>query len=290
MELLKRKILLENSIDRSYSDNWGRLTAKTFNINIFLTQNIDDMGLFSDVEYIPKSSSYQMNYDILASTLTVYNNPALLTFTQVNTPYFSIGTKFDQITLRYPQSNASDFYDYGGNTVLTGATDSKLEDLRSYKSLFPVNFVVNSESYTYFDGSTTVDGVDLITQKGEPTVYVFDTPQTLDIGTDNQIYGLQYKDYSAVTRNMVISGDTNNNPLTTFRFKREGWNQTNTSLSALTKEEYLFGITSVPEVKNDVFIDRGTTSVLDRHLRLSEISNIGELEEYGNGFYKLNKE
>jgi hypothetical protein len=61
-------------------------------------------------------------------------------------------------------------------------------------------------------------------------------------------------------------------------------------LSALTKEEYLFGIISPPEVQSDVFIDRGATSVLDMHLRLSEIGNISELTRYGNGFYKLNKQ
>ncbi len=296
MELIKRKILLENSIDRNYdSKTWGKLSADTFYINIFLTQTIDDMGLFSDIETIPKSDTAVVNYDLLVQSLAEYNEP--LHFTVNTTPYLNplIATPFESVTLRYPQATVNQYYNYGNNSVLTGATDSKLEDLRSYKrnNLYPVNFVINSESYTYFNTTPspiTVNGVDLITSYGEPTVYVFDTPITQDIGTDNQIYGLQYKDFNVITKSMVILGDTMNEALTTFRFRREGWNETNTSLSALTKEEYLFGIISVPEVKNDVFIDRGTTSVLDKHLRLSEISNIGELEEYGNGFYKLNKE
>jgi hypothetical protein len=289
MEIIKRKILLENSTDRSYSDKWGDLTADTFNINVFLTQNIDDMGLFSDTE----TNTTDVNYDVLIEKYGQLGLP--LTFVLNTTPYFDTtdSTPFEASTLRYPQSTLNEYYNYGGNVALTGATDSKLEDLRSYKrnNQYPVNFVINSETYGSFNNpSNQIQGVDLISNYGEPTTYVFDTPQDSNLGTDNQVYGLQYKDFTGLTRSAVISGDTIDEPLTIFRFRKQGWNETNTSLSALTKEEYLFGITSVPEVKNDVFIDRGTTSVLDKHLRLSEISNIGELEEYGNGFYKLNKE
>jgi hypothetical protein len=39
-----------------------------------------------------------------------------------------------------------------------------------------------------------------------------------------------------------------------------------------------------PEVESDVFIDRGVISVMDMHLRLSEIKDTKQLERYGNGF------
>lgn len=32
---------------------YGKITATTFNIDIFLTQSIDDLGMFTDVEFIP---------------------------------------------------------------------------------------------------------------------------------------------------------------------------------------------------------------------------------------------
>jgi hypothetical protein len=32
---------------------YGKITASTFNVDIFLTQSIDDLGMFTDVEYIP---------------------------------------------------------------------------------------------------------------------------------------------------------------------------------------------------------------------------------------------
>jgi hypothetical protein len=55
----------------------------------------------------------------------------------------------------------------------------------------------------------------------------------------------------------------------------------------LTKEEYLFGIISPPEVQSDVFIDRGITTIFEKHLKLSEITNLDELARYGKGFYNL---
>jgi hypothetical protein len=124
---------------------------------------------------------------------------------------------------------------------------------------------------------------------GEPKIYVFDTENDVNLGTNTQTTGIQYRDYSGTTT-LMVNGVNTLIPLTSFRFIGEGWNETNVSLSALTKEEYLFGIISPPEVQSDVFIDRGATSVLDMHLRLSEIGNISELTRYGNGFYKINKQ
>ena len=60
--------------------------------------------------------------------------------------------------------------------------------------------------------------------------------------------------------------------------------------SALTKEEYLFGIISKPEVKSDLFIDRGITTIFEKHLKLSEITNINELSRYGRGYFNVTKQ
>ena len=64
MEVIKRKIDLEKSTDRSTKKHWGELTATTFYINILITQTIDDMGLFTDQEFISKISkndTYQID-------------------------------------------------------------------------------------------------------------------------------------------------------------------------------------------------------------------------------------
>jgi len=292
MEVFKRKILLENSIDRSYnSKTWGTLTADTFYINVFLTQNIDDMGMFTEIEYFSADTTNPtpVDYTILVNKLSQSG----YTFPFMTTPsiYINSGlTKTEEFTLRLPSKSESGYYNYQFS-VVTGSTDSKIDDLRSYNSqnLYQPGFNINTETYTNYIGSL-IDGVSRISQYGSVSKYVFDAEDDQNLGTNNQNTGLLYTDYSGITRNVTVNGRNTVIPRTDVRYIGEGRNQTNTSLSAITKEEYLFGIISKPEVKNDVFIDRGITSVMDTHLRLSEIKNIGSLTKYGNGFYNVVKQ
>lgn len=294
MEVIKRKILLENSVDRTpNSPTWGVMTATTFYIKINLTQNIDDMGLFTDIEYIPQSqvASSQPDYTLLEDKLSASG----ITFpfmTGATQPIITGITGTNKFILRMPNNNESDYYDYG-NLIVSGLTDSKIEDVKSYNRLnqYRIGFDTHTETYNnYKTPNEVVLGVDRIYSMGEPRIYVFDTPNDGNLGTSNQVYGIRYLEYTGETRNVVIDNITSTINLTSFYYKGEGWNETNTSLSAITQEEYLFGITTRPEVESDVFIDRGQTSVMDMHLRLSEIKDLGELSRYGNGFYKLNKQ
>jgi hypothetical protein len=281
MEVIKRKILLEDSIDRSSHNpkKWGVLTATTFYVKILLTQSIDDMGMFTDIDYIVKDkAATPVDYTLLTDKLKnlglsfpFMTGAYTPTFTTLNTPQnlWSV--------LRYPSNKEINYYNFV-DLVITGKTDSRIEDVTSYSAINPfrTNFDVNAETYENYEGFS-INGVDRIKSMGEPKIYVFDTPNDVKLGTDSQVNGLLFKDYSAST-------------LSTVRYIGEGFNKTNISLSALTKEEYLFGIISPPEVQNDVFIDRGITSVMDMHLRLSEIKNLNELQSYGNGYYKINKQ
>lgn len=291
METIKRKILLENSIDRSNPKTWGTLTASTFYINVMLTQNVDDMGLFIDSEFIKKDvSNTPVDYTILKTKLTDlgYSFPFMLGAQAQQTN--SLATNTEKNTSRFPSKNEVDYYNFGNNSI-TGSTDSKIEDVRSYAkdNPFRILFDTKTDTYVNYKGNV-INGVDRIKEKGEPTIYVFDTPNDVNLGTQNQTNGLQYLDYTGFVRTIKTEYGTNNINRTDFRYTSEGWNETNTSLSALTKLEYLFGIISPPEVESDVFIDRGTTSVTDLHLRLSEIKNLDQLSRYGNRLYKINKQ
>jgi len=244
MELIKRQISLEESTDRNYnSPTYGTITATSFYINVMLTQDIENLGIFTDIDYI-SSSSYTQNindYNVKKVGVKVY-----------------------------------DFYTTN-NKLVTGRTESHLTDVRTYssKSPYQVGFNVNSETYIDFKGNT-INGVDRVTSISDPITYVFGTDKDdPNIGNTNQKSGLLYQDYSATN-------------LTHISYIGQGWNETNISLSALTKiNDYTFGITSVPVVNSDVFIDRGITNVFEPHLKLSEVTNLGELERYGNGYFNL---
>ncbi len=265
MELLQRTISLESSTDRTRnSPTWGTVTASTFFLTITLFQSMDDMGLFTDMDYI---------LDIGA------NNP-------LTQPY----STFDNYVLRNPLKTVSDYYMYQ-NAQISGYTDSKIEDVKSYAILDPYRVGFNTETETYINyENITVSGVNRIKTMGYPNVYVFNTPDDLNLGTNNQIYGTRYMDFSGKTRTVINEGVETTIGLTQFAFIGEGFNQSNITLSAITKFEYLFGIIYPPEVKSDVFIDRGITSVIDKHLRLAEINDLGHLTNYGNGYYQLNKQ
>jgi hypothetical protein len=290
MEIQKHKILLENSTDR-VNDNkkWGDLTATTFYINVFLTQNYDDMGLFTDITFISgDTNTNSVDYSVLITKLISngYNFPFMNTIT---TPMINL-TQTEKLIMREVGGEESDFYFYGGNRI-SGTTDSKIDELKSYKQnqRYIPGFNISTENYNNFQNSL-ISGVSKVVSVGEPTTYAFDAVSDINIGTINQENGIYYEDYSGITKNIVIDGIKYVVPITTFNFKGEGRNETNTSLSALTKEEYLFGIVSKPETKNDVFIDRNVLSVTDKHVRMSEIKNLGELQRYGNGFYKITRE
>jgi len=285
MDLIKRKIYLESGIDRNnYSETWGQLTATTFYVKIFISQNIDNMGLFTDMQFVEKNN-IKPDYTLLTDKLNSLG---------VIFPFMTGATveniiKIDNNDVRVPGKNKSYYYKFG-NKVINGSTDSKIEELKSYdeKDPYKIGFNINTERY-YNYKNILINGVDKVISNDEPKVYVFNTPDDENLGTDNQKYGLQYKDYTGLTKNVIINNIEKTIPLTTFRFIGEGENETNISLSALTKEEYLMGVVSPPSVQSDVFVDRGQTSVMDKHLRLSEIRNLSDLVNYGNGFYNINK-
>ena len=292
METIKRKVLLEDSIDRTAnSPNWGVITATTFYINVFITQNMDDMGLFSDMEYIPTSNSTYTppDYHLLIDKLNLsgYTFP----FMSGGTPGIMTGiTGTNEIILRLTGSVESDYYNFG-NLMISGSTDSKIDDLKTYSSgnTYIAGFDMAIEGYIDYN-NTPVSGHSRVVTLGEPSIYVFDAITGVTMGTPSQVYGIQYQDYTGQTRQVVIDNISTSIPVTNFQYIGEGWNETNVSLSALTKEEYLFDIISPPEVQSDIFIDRGITTVMDMHLRFSEIKDLGVLSRYGNGFYNLTKQ
>ena len=295
MEIIKRTISLEPLTVRYTGGTYpyGSINGNSLYITLMLTQNIDDMGMYTDIEFIPESTlaTSQPDYSILINKLIGSG----LTFP------FMFGTlpptptgPVDNTDIRLVGDELSDYWAYASR--ITGYTDSKKTDVRGYNNInkYITGFDINKTTYTNYLGAT-IDGRTRITNQSLPSLsavtYVFDANNDVNMGTVNQSTGILYVDYSGRSRTFVDEiGNTFRIPLTVMQYNGEGWNETNTSLSAITKEEYLFGITQPPEVQSDVFISRGGTSVLEKHLRLSEIESLEHLERYNNGFYRLVKQ
>lgn len=284
---------------------YGTMTANTFYIKVMITQNMDDMGMFTDMVFTEEKANSVVDYSILINKLAASGITFPFMLGQLPSPP---SQPIDDRIVRVVGKEVDDYWVYGGK--ITGSTDSKINDVRSYNNTnqFITGFDVDKTTYTNYVGNT-VNGRSRITAQNvlmvpfgrvipsgssrtfTGTTYVFDANNDANIGTPNQTTGILYTDYSGETR-MASDGLGNvyDIPLTDMQYIGEGWNQTNTSLSAQTKEEYLFGITQPPEVYSDVFIDRGATTVFEKHLRLSEIESLEHLERYNNGFYRLVKQ
>jgi hypothetical protein len=298
MELLRKTILLENSVDRTADSlTWGVMTAETFYINVMLTQSMDNMGIFADIDFVSGSTNplSAPDYSILEEKLRPLNvNFNFLTGATATINPYKL-TSSEMAILRIPNKDVTAYYNYplpnSLNFKITGYTDSKIEDLRSYNAKVPFQTGFDMEKADYYNYvNQLVKGVSRIYSMAEPRIYVFDTPTGATLGQSSQVSGLQYIEYTGRTRQITSNNANFFIPQTQFNYVCEGINMTNTSLSAITKEEYLFGAIFPPEVKSEVFIERGITSVMDKHLRLSEVKDLNELARYGNGLYTLNKQ
>ena len=200
---------------------------------------------------------------------------------------------------RYSGATVGQWYHSGG--FVTGFTNDKLNMVKSYDNTDPYipYLIFEDNSYLNYFSAPVFSGVTTIITEGDPNIYVVDAEASgatstevahnlTVIGTDGQTTGLRYDTYSAATYNIVaFDGSVDAYPRTDMRFVSEGWNETNVDLGAMTKTEYLMGIVSPPEVFSDVFIERGSTTVMEDHLRLGEIKGLDALLDYGNGYYKV---
>ena len=58
----------------------------------------------------------------------------------------------------------------------------------------------------------------------------------------------------------------------------------------LTRNEHFLGFVEQPRIYSDVFVERGKQGVMEKNLRLGEITSTGELDIYGNGYFKVKKQ
>ena len=282
MEFIKRKISLEELTSRKADSTWGTITEPYIYLNVFISQNYDDMGIFTDYPYIQLNGTTP-DYSILENKLISegYNFPFMSGDT--------VGTIITATTYTARDINSGVTDYYINNGTLTAETDSKITYLESYdvNNPYKLNFDIEKGVYNNFEG-VQIDGRSRVTDITNPYIYVIDTNLDINIGTSSQTSGFLYGDYEI--QDYPNTPLFVNNIITTVQFQSEGFNETNTSLSALTKVEYLLGITETPRVDDDVVIDRGDTSPLESHLRLVEIDTLDQLTTYANGFYNIIKQ
>jgi hypothetical protein len=74
-----------------------------------------------------------------------------------------------------------------------------------------------------------------------------------------------------------------------FFQESSGFTDSNLTAVPITKLESLLKVMDQPQIQTDVFLERGKNSAYERVQRLGEIDNLGDLLNYGYGFFNVQK-
>ena len=74
-----------------------------------------------------------------------------------------------------------------------------------------------------------------------------------------------------------------------FFQESSGFTDSNLTAVPITKLESLLKVMNQPQIQTDVFLERGKNSAYERVQRLGEVDNLGDLLNYGYGFFNVQK-
>jgi hypothetical protein len=231
-------------------DSNGEKIVNTIDINLFLSQKYDDMGLFTDKPFVPKDE-------------TLVQKPQ----------------NFNAFTDGRLAGAPVDFY-YTNSTIVNGGSDDKLlKQVKSYRKDSNNNDVYVPNLNTSLD-NTKYNGV--ILEDNDKIVY--------KIGANLNNIGNTGVEFTTFKNQYVKTTDEYGRELTylrtNFLSKNGGMNQYNTTLSATTKKEEYLGVVFKPEVESTVFINRGIADIFERHAILSEIKSTNDIDTNRGGFIR----
>lgn len=135
--------------------------------------------------------------------------------------------------------------------IVSGITKSRITELQQYG---PVKYIV---------------GVPVI---NNAQIWGIITNIGIDI-TGYTIGGINYYDLSDGT--------------TIFYLDSSGFTNQNLTAVPITKDEALLKLIDQPQIQTDVFVERGKNSAYERIQRLGEVDNLGDMINYGYGFFNV---
>ena len=239
----------------------GQKILNTIDVDLFITQNVDDMGIFTDKSFV-----------FTGDTLTVkppgYNS-------------FEYG--------RLPEAPV-EFYYYSDVTVTGSTDDGYLNQVRSYRVDSNNNPIYVPYLNTSDDSKNTFNGV--ISENLNKTTYKIgaDPIEVSDYQQGNITEIKSGIEFTTYKNKFVKTKDEYGKNLSYFKteFKNNngGWDSNNVSLNAIFKKEEYLGIVFPPEVESVVFINRGVADIFERHSLLSELKTTNDIDTNRGGFVR----
>lgn len=171
------------------------------------------------------------------------------------------------------------------------------------------NWVSTPVSYDYIFSGDAVNEVAPQTSINYVTIPYIVSGLTKSSLTELALYGpVQYQVGAVVIRNGQIWGaisDINDvftaytinnvnyydyiDGTTIFFEQSSGFTENNLTAVPITKDELLLKVIDQAQVQTNIFVERGKNSAYERIQRLGEVDNLGDMINYGYGFYGVVK-
>jgi hypothetical protein len=195
-----------------------------------------------------------------------------------------ITTPYSDVVINNPNGEAF-FIPAGGNW---------LETPISYDYIFSGDAVNEVSAQTSNNFTTVPFTVSGITKSRITELALYGTPKYqvgVPVIKNGQIWGAitnTATTYTAYTINLVDYYDYIDGT-TIFFGQSSGFTENNLSQRPITKEEVLINVIDQPQIQTNVFVERGKNSAYERIQRLGEVDNLGDMINYGYGFFNVEK-
>jgi len=196
----------------------------------------------------------------------------------------TVTTPYQNVVINNPNGEAF-FIPAGGNWLNTPV---------SYDYIFSgdaVNEISAQTSNNFVTVPFTISG---ITKSRLTELALYGTPkyQTgVPVIKNGQIWGAisdMNPIFTAYTVQEINYYDYNDGT-TIFFEQSSGLTENNLSQRPITKEEVLLRVIDQPQIQTNVFVERGKNSAYERIQRLGEVDNLGDMINYGYGFFNVTK-
>ena len=194
----------------------------------------------------------------------------------------TIHTPFQNVTINNPNGECFFAPSYG-NWIGTPV---------SYNYIFSgdaVNEVVPQTTQEYITVPFTVSGLSSsrITELAQygPNKYQVGVP----VISNGQIWGAIFVTASTYTGYTIQGVDyyDYSDGTTIFFEQSSGLTENNLTAVPITKDEVLLKVMDEPQISTNVFVERGKNSAYERIQRLGEVDNLGDMINYGYGFFNV---
>ena len=196
----------------------------------------------------------------------------------------TITTPFSDVVINNPNGEAF-FIPVGGNWIETPI---------SYDYIFSgdaVNEVSAQTSNNFTTVPFTVSGL----TKSKLNELAMYGPLKFQVGVpvikNGQIWGAITNTATTFTAYTVNSVDYYDyvDGTTIFFEQSSGFTDNNLTQRPITKEEVLIKVIDQPQIQTNVFVERGKNSAYERIQRMGEVDNLGDMINYGYGFFNVEK-